>query len=302
MGLKVSVILNDMNRTTEASYGFRSWMLQNCDFDFEVVCTLFNNRKGFYEELEKGKSIHCRVIYDVHAPPKFFNISIANNLGLIASQGEYVFFCNSDIIYPSTYLQRAIAELDRRKICYACGARMNLREEFMRRVVKNPSQYTLDNNYDRDLVGLEWGSPAMFFWGNGSPWMVRRDVALAIGGFAPELVCYEERDFEDRVMHYLQKERLQDVGFAFTFLYGYHIWHPRGELYDIGAASKQLIIQRRQALRSDNTVAQVSLASREELLSRLYAAEPPALPKRPPVWRSLWRRFRQAASVLIKGN
>jgi hypothetical protein len=301
MAVKVSIVVNDMNRTREASYGFRSWMLQRCDFEYEVVCVLFNDRRAEYEKLEQGKTKNASVVYDVHKPPKFFNISIANDLGLLAAQGEYIFFCNSDVIHPSDYLQRAVAEIEKRKLGYLTGARVNLREDFMRSVIKEPMTYSADRAYDADLVGLEWGTGAMTLWGSGTPWIVRREVALAVGGFDPDIVCYEERDFEDRVMHYLQKQGLQDVGFSFTSLYSYHIWHPRGELYDIGAESKRLIVRRREELRANKRAAHVQLLSREALLGKLYAAEPPPAPARPSVWRVLNSRIRQAASILVKG-
>src|SRR4051795_5441010 len=79
---QLSVVLNIMGRLELADYGFRSWMLQDLDRPYEVVCNLFNDQQARYEQLAQGRNSNCRLVIHAYERPAFFNISAANNLGL----------------------------------------------------------------------------------------------------------------------------------------------------------------------------------------------------------------------------
>jgi hypothetical protein len=296
--------MNDMDRSQYAAYGLRSWVLQRCAFRYEVILTLFNNRHDFFAALARDAGTNCDVRILTYPAPAFFNISIANNLGLAASRGKYVFFCNSDVIHASGYLAQAAAELERLNLHYACGARMNLSSAFTRDAIRGAASYTWHDGFDA-LVGLEWGRAEMHFWGNGSPWMLRRDTALAIGGFDPEIVCYEERNVEDRAMHYLHRLGLQGSGYAFTSIYGYHLHHPRSELYQIGAESRRRVVDVRNRLQAASGESRYEMVASglddcEGMLRRLYAMPPPPVVPRPSAVAGIWKRIQSAAHALFR--
>jgi hypothetical protein len=121
-----SIILTDMDRTAEASYGFRSWILQETDLPYEVILILFNDREKHFEALTSNAAPNCRVIIRSFPCPPFFNIAAANNLGIHFSTGKYLFFANSDVIHVSDYLQEAVAELNARNLHFATGSRSDL--------------------------------------------------------------------------------------------------------------------------------------------------------------------------------
>jgi len=302
-GPRVSILMNDMDSSQFAAYGLRSWVLQRCSFDYEIILTLFNDKRGFFNAIAQDALPNCTVKIVTCPRPAFFNISIANNLGLVESTGKYVFFCNADVVHSSFYLEETVSELQRLGLHYACGARMNLSKAFTQAEIREPSAYNREQNFDY-LVGREWGRPEMHFWGNGSPWMLNRETAWAIGGFDPELVCYEERNLEDRAMHYLQRKNLQRSGYAFTSIYGYHLYHPRGDLYDIGAESKRRVVDVRARLFASHDETHETVASalndREAMLRLLYSMQPPPPVRKPSGLARLRRRIQNAAHALLE--
>ena len=301
--MSVSIILNDMDRSADAAHGFRSWMLQETDRPYEVILNLLNDRESMFRGLAEGCSPMCRPIINVYPRPAFFNIAAVNNLGLHVSSGEYVFFCNSDIIYPSSFLRTVVSELSRRVIGYALGARVNLTAR-QTQALRRPVSYTSSSKYD-GLVGFE-NIPGRMLSIGCSPWMVRRDVASAIGGFDPRVCCHEDSEFNDRVIHYLRRKGLQQFIFAVSSLFGYHLDHPASELYWLSTQSKAILEPRRQRLladpESEEDVLPTRLDSLDALLADLRLTAPP--PPSPMQWqlpRTAYRRLRGAVRALIQG-
>ena len=57
--VRASIVLNDMHRTHQAAYGFRSWILQDMDEPYEVVLNLFNDKESLFEDLMQGHNPNC---------------------------------------------------------------------------------------------------------------------------------------------------------------------------------------------------------------------------------------------------
>ena len=242
--IRVTIILNDMERTDLAVYGFRSWLLQEVDFPYEVVLVLFNDRRERFDVLCEAAHPQCVPRIHVYDPPEFFNISAANNLGLHAATGRYVLFANSDIIYPSHYLRSVVRELETHQLAYLQGSRINLTPAQTQQL-RPVGAYTPDANFD-GLVGRE--NRRKLITGS-SPWVVRRDIARNIGGFDANVLCHEDSDFNDRVMHYLRRHDQQHCLYAICDLFGYHLAHAASELYDLSTAAKAIVEARRERLR-----------------------------------------------------
>jgi hypothetical protein len=303
-----SIVLNDMDRSSLAAYGFRSWMLQDIQEQYEVVINLFNGERLRYEALALGRNSACQPIIRVHDKPRFFNIAAANNLGLHFSTGTYVLFANSDVIHPSNYLREFTEELRKRDICYAQGSRVNLSPE--RTLAFAPADsYSMSSNFDF-LLGLEHARGRTIILGI-SPWTILRQVALDVGGFDSQILCYEDSEFNDRVLHFLRRRRLQACLFANTSLYGYHLYHGPSELYGASHQAAAILEPRRLRLLADPTSAEdivpTNLGSLPALRRDLFDTLPPltaaAHPSgRPRVWRGLSRRLRASMSVLIRGH
>ena len=243
-----SIVLNDMDRTHEAAYGYRSWMLQDIDGPYEVILNLCNDRRPYFDDLGADANPNCQKIINELQRPDFFNISAANNIGLHFARGEYVLFANSDIIYPAKYLRTLTSSLTRHRILYALGARVNLLEQ-QTRALAAPERYSAGSNFD-SLVGLEHAPGRRIVLGC-SPWIVAREVAFAIGGFDASILCHEDSEFNDRVMHYLQRTGQQSCLPVLIDVYGYHLDHPPSELYDASAKSKEILESRRLRLTAD---------------------------------------------------
>jgi hypothetical protein len=246
--ISVSIVLNVMGLRELAVYGFRSWMLQDYDQPYEVILSLFTKARDMFDPLVEGKNPNCIVRITEYEEPEYFNISAANNLGLHLSKGRYVMFANSDIIYPAHFLKRAMAELSGRDICYAIAARMNMTGAQCQRL-KPPISYTRENPFS-ELIGLERGTDASV-WNAISPWMLRRDIAFAVGGFDKQVLIAEDRDLTDRVMHYLRRNHLQHALLAMTDLCGYHQHHANTGLFDAFTQSKAVFEPRRVRMEAD---------------------------------------------------
>src|SRR6185437_3037494 len=201
--IPVSIILNVMGLRELAVYGFRSWLLQDYDRPYEVLLNLFAPCRNLFDPLVEGKNPNATVSVFQYDTPAFFNVSAANNLGLHKSRGRHVMFANADIIYPGAFLQRAMFELSERNICYAVAARCNMTAKQTQDVHrKTPLQYTTADRFGH-LAGMELVEGA-YNMAALSPWMIRRDVAFAIGGFDPKVMTAEDRDLDYRLLHYLR--------------------------------------------------------------------------------------------------
>jgi len=297
-----SVVLNDMDRTALAAHGFRSWMLQECSSPYEVVINLFNDREQVFRRLSEDRNPLCQPVIRVFARPGFFNISAANNLGLYESSGEYVLFCNSDVIFPSGYLNVVTSELRHRGIGYADGVRVNLGEA-RTKTLSVPSAYTMAANYD-SLVGSELDTPS----GGVCTWIVRRDAARAVGGFDPLVLCHEDADLNARVLHYLSRKGAQNVAYTVSSIRGYHLHHEASELYDASGSSRALVNSRRRRLFADASSAEdvvpSRLDSRDDLVSAVADTPSPPLSLRNAKglgWlRGIYRRTRAAARAFAR--
>jgi hypothetical protein len=263
--IHATIVLNDMERTREAAYGFRSWMLQDTARSYEVVLNLFNEHASLFESISAGRRPACSVRILTYKPPRFFNISAANNLGLAAAKGSYVLFANSDIIYPSWFLRLFMDEILRRDLCYVLAARRNLSLEVTAALPPAGDLASVD-----DLAT----SAGQTQGGYGSPWTVRRDVALAIGGFDARILCHEDAEFNDRAIHYLRRKELQTFIPAATDLCGYHLHHSASELYSVSRQAKAIIEPRRERLfrepGSSEDIVGTCFNDREQLLKDLY--------------------------------
>jgi hypothetical protein len=232
-----------------AVYGFRSWMLQDYDRPYEVVLNLFADVRPMFEPLMEGKNPNCHVRFCQYQTPEFFNISAANNLGAYSATGKYVMFANADVIYPGHFLRRAMPELLGKDICYAVAARVYMTPEQSDQVhLKKPTEYTIADRFN-SLMGVERSgvqiAPAL------SPWMFRRDVIHAVGGFDPRILFAEDRDMDYRVMHYLRRKKLQQAIVAFPDLYGYHQHHPSTGLFDGWFDAKEIMESRARRMEAD---------------------------------------------------
>jgi hypothetical protein len=294
-----SVVVHDMGRTDLASYGFRSWMLQDIGQPYEVVACLFNDQAPHFSSLVFQKNDRCSVKVRSFPQPAFFNISAANNLGLHEATGDYILFANADIIYPSHFLRTFIGELRRREIMYAKVARVQLTSG-QTAALANPETYVPSSNFDF-LVGLEHRPENTVFHAI-SPWTVKRDVALTIGGFDAQILCHEDGDFDNRVVHYLRRQGLQEFIYSAADLFGYHLAHARSELFDASVQSLS-ILERRRSKMAESPDAQddclpTLLSSRDALLKDLLSTVCP-----PPrsIIRGGLRRVRRAWNFLVQG-
>ncbi|MEW5802902.1 MAG: glycosyltransferase [bacterium] len=298
-----SIVLNDMNRTFYAAYGYRSWMLQDIQQPYEVILNLFNDKEHYFKMLSSGCNSRCTPVIKSYPQPEFFNIAAANNLGLYYANGTYVLFANSDVIYPSNFLREYIRELSMRKICYALGSRVYLNAR-QTQSLSEPITYTLENNFDfmrgyENLKGRKTG-------GSSSPWTVLREVAQNIGGFDPQIVCHEDSEFNDRVMHYLRRTGQQHCLYSVVDLFGYHLSHPDSELYDASIQAISILEPRRVRLQSDpgssEDICPTRLHSLKSLKEDFYKTIPPQGNFKKSVMKSsLMKPLKRSIKILLEG-
>ncbi|MGA2585266.1 MAG: hypothetical protein ABSG31_18505 [Tepidisphaeraceae bacterium] len=241
----LSIALNVMGRVELAEYGFRSWMLQDAEEPYEVVLNLFNEDLPKFQKLSEGRNPNCKLIIKTYPKPEYFNISAANNLGIFHSTGRHVLFANSDVIYPSRIARRLVDDLERHSIAYFILTRANLTEE-QSQALKAPNNYRRAGDFD----GLDELAIASI-WRADNGWVVRRDVAIAIGGFDPKILVMEDVDITDRLGHYLARKNIQHGILGSVDLRGYHLYHPTSELFDTNHEARQILTARRARLQKD---------------------------------------------------
>jgi hypothetical protein len=296
--IRASIVLSDMNRTREAAYGFRSWMLQDLQEPYEVVLNLFNDKEDFFRDLAKGGNPNCICRIQTYRPPSFFNISAANNLGLARANGQFVLFANSDIVYPSHYLRTFTGELLRRDLAYLLGARINLGQDETKDLPEPLGLTSFD--FLKNGKGRRVG-------GNGSPWTIRRDIALRIGGFDPKILCHEDSEFNDRVIHFLRRSGLQSLIYAAIDMFGYHLHHAPSELYSISELSLAMLESRRERLQrqpdSDEDIVGTRFDDEQSLLRDLYdTIVPTPGQQRRRIAGKVLRRLAGSFSFLVRGT
>jgi hypothetical protein len=301
----VSIVMTDMDRTSFALHGFCSWLLQDIDELYEVIVCLFNDQSPRFTQLSEVGNKLCQKQIRTLKRPAFFNISAANNLGLYYARGKWVFFANSDVIYPSDYLRKVVGELRARSLYYVMGSRINLSQKITDGL-KSPYLHTAIGDYDY-LRNVE-STPESKFWGFGSPWIIETKTAFAIGGYDPRILCYEDRDLSDRAVCYLRQQNRQTLPYAMLELFGYHLCHPPSDLYGIGSTSMEIITRRKKQIREDKTTGVCIVNNTLDDLSSLVAAmehtEKPCVPTRhlTGLFPQLIHRIRAAIKVLIKGT
>jgi hypothetical protein len=248
--IDASIVLNVLGLRDLATYGFRSWLLQDYDRPYEVVLNLFAPCRDMFDPLVEGKNPNAIVNVREYETPAFFNISAANNLGLHAARGKYVMFANADVIYPGQFLKRALAEMNRREIVYAVAARSNMTAKQSDKVhEKTPLQYTQADRFT-ELYRNEFGE-GVYNMHAISPWMIRRDVAYAVGGFDPKILMAEDRDLDYRLVHYMRRNNLQEAIISFSNLWGYHQWHANTGLINAIDKAFEIMEPRAKRLNAD---------------------------------------------------
>lgn len=241
----VSIVLTDMDRTAFALHGFRSWLLQDFDEPYEVIICLFNEEKRQFERLCQTGNPNATIKIYSWERPEHFNISAANNLGLHYAQGHWVFFANSDVIYPSGYLKPVVDELRARDLWFALGSRVNL-SYTLTEGLNSPFTYNAIGAYD--FLQTAESSSESGFWGFGSPWIIERTTAVAIGGYDPRILCHEDRDITERAMCFLRRHMRQTLCYAIIEHFGYHLFHPQSDLYAFGESSRSILRHRKELM------------------------------------------------------
>jgi hypothetical protein len=123
-----------------------------------------------------------------------------------------------------------------------------------------------------------------------SPWMIRRDVAMAVGGFDPKVLMAEDRDLDYRLLHYLRRMKLQDAMVSFCNLYGYHQHHANTGLINALDTAMPIMESRGRRLEADAQSTEDCLPTRLDDLDALVRDMMET--KRPPVgnqYRKDWR-------------
>jgi glycosyltransferase AglI len=113
----------------------------------------------------------------------------ARNAGLERSHGEIVFFSESDCVYDSSYLQKAVDRLDSKG---DVGAVCLTGAPLITRSTMATSCIDIENKVQHRL--LEQGKIEPFY-----AWVYRREVLLKLGGFDDRLFQGEDRDLFRRL-------------------------------------------------------------------------------------------------------
>lgn len=261
--VELSIILCAMGRLELADYGFKSWMLQKTDQSYEVVLSLFNDQQPRFEQLAQGRNPNCRLIIKSYERPEFFNISVANNLGIHFSDARYVFIANADVIYPSDMADKLMRNVCARGISYAVTSRRNLSES-QTKSLKPVGEFRSPGDFDF----LEAWKDFESIWIGTNGWIARRQPLVEIGGFDPAVLHCEDLDLSDRLMHYLQRTRMQDCMVGVQ-LFGYHLYHGYSDIFEAYSAAQKILEPRRAALAANPQGALDQIESHLDSLPRL---------------------------------
>ena len=242
--MKASVILNCAGRVEEARYGVASWMAQKCRFDYEVILNLFGKEREMFLGILDDPPPQFRVFYDRTC--RFFNISSANNLGAVRATGDLYVFANSDMVYAPEFLETLVAEFSRSQLHYAICNRVNLTKE---ETAALPAPEALVRGDFAAFRGFE-NTPKRWQFAI-SPWVVRKEAFWEIGGFDNAVLCHEDGDLTDRLLHYLRRTGLQGSHHVLSNLHGYHLDHPGSSVFDASSHARKILIPRAARLAAD---------------------------------------------------
>lgn len=206
---------------------------RGCDAEIVIV-----NAGGDEALLSNLVRVSCvdNVRY-VTLPEGPFNRSLCFNIGALASQSEYLFLVDADIILLTDFLREAIEHL-RRCSCFVAvrrivesdasmiGERDLERYAFLEEIVETRELLTVDG---RRAVLKARSSPAQGVRAGDGLIVLKKSDMLAVGGMNASLVGwgYEDTDLQTRLQFMLGIERVElgDVT---------HLSHP-GTLRDFEA-------------------------------------------------------------------
>ena len=298
----LSVVLGVMGRVELAEYGFRSWMLQEIDQQYEVVLCLFNDQKSRFEKLAEDCGPRCQVVIREYDPPAFFNISAANNLGIHWARGEFLMFANSDVVYPSHFATSLIREMKRGALSYAVASRVDMPPGFSRSL-KPALQHGGEAAFD--YLAQHPDLDDSHVWRGGNGWITTRNAIRSIGGFDPRILVMEDQDLSSRMMHFLRRSGEQESTHGLMDLYGFHLYHQTSDIFDAKDQASEIISARSARLAAapdcEDDVVSTDLDSHEKLLADVAATvkPPPFARYRKDVVPKTIRRIRAAARILV---
>lgn len=218
--VKVSICLSDYGYDP-FKQGFRSWVLQKCDFPFQVVMNVLNEKRiEEYEKLSEDKPDNCTVVINKIEMDGDFNMAVSNNIGLRKSKDSfYTVFSEADIVYKFDFLSSIIKFIESKgvELPFCVIGRYPLSIEF-RCVIKDPLEYTQESGFEGLFIPavtkvdpVPWGC-----------WIGRTKLFYKLGGFDERLFTHFDADIDRRAVEFCRATKIhpmQDFRF-FNIYYG----------------------------------------------------------------------------------
>lgn len=224
--MKYSIILINHSKPESAMYGFYSWLIQKCSFDYEVILVHCDKTSSYEKIYNRYHVKNCTSKIFYLEPPKFFNLSSFRNIGGYYSKGERLIFASVDIIRKTNFLKSIDENTNHKCLCSFGSFHLN---DFKLEIKEGIKEITTNKrNFDEiiDSNLLRNGGKHTINYGT---LCLDKKHFVSIGGYNMDLYFHEDMEFDCRANEYFKrlKEDHPIIRYEDTKLFsGVKCWTP----------------------------------------------------------------------------
>lgn len=203
--MKYSIILVNHSKPQSSLYGYYSWLLQNCLFEYEVIVLYCDERENYYKRLMDNKVRNCDVRLFPIKQPKYFHLGSFRNLGVYYAKGDNLIVASIDIVRRSNFIE--MVELFVTTNCLSSVGSFHILDHT--KYLGKFSQYDDNKNFDRivNKVSSDFKHQHTIDYGT---FIVRREHFLNVGGYDNRLYFHEDVGLDIKFNNYFKEKGVKE--------------------------------------------------------------------------------------------